>query len=146
VGRWLDDPNQRRRTTHVDDTEIGRGVREVLTAYLAWHDDLDRLERSAEIADVVEGYRVVNGGQVDPDGRWEITDAESGELLASGVGRESFDAAWQANWTHIDSITSNAFDAVSEPTGGFGLPVGFRSALAAWAIDAPAEAREVLDG
>lgn len=50
------------------DGDIGHAVRELVVAWLAWHEQVDRRERTAELADRVEGYRVVDGGQVDPDG------------------------------------------------------------------------------
>src|SRR5215469_2575690 len=33
-----------------------------------------------------KGYRLVGGGQTDNDGGWEITDARTGAVLASGTG------------------------------------------------------------
>ena len=78
----------------MDDAEIGACVRRLITAWLDWHTGVDRRERAAELVDRVEGYRIVDGGQIDRDGTWEITDAETGELLARGTGLKSFDEAW----------------------------------------------------
>jgi hypothetical protein len=125
--------------------DIGHAVRELVVAWLGWHEQVERRERTAELADRVEGYRVVDGGQVDPDGSWEVTDAETGELLARGVGLESFDAAWQDSWTHIDAISSDAHRATQEPKGDFGLPPGLAKALVDWVVDRPNEARQVAE-
>lgn len=93
----------------------------------------------------MQGHRMVNGGQTggggDEPATWEVTDAETGELLAEGVGEESFDAAWQSNWVHADAISRSVSGAVAEPTGDFGLPPGLANALEEWVIERPEEAR-----
>lgn len=128
----------------MNDEELGTAVRKLLTAWLIWHDLVDRAERHAEIETRVEGYRVVTGGQTGSDGSWEITDAETGEMLAQGVGFDSFEAAWQEGWYHEDVISDEAFEETIEPRGDCGLPAGFAETLRAWAIDRPQEAREVV--
>lgn len=127
--------------THSDITE---GMRDLIGAWLAWHSRLDRRSRRAEIEDRIAGYRVVNGGQTESDGSWEIADAESGEVLATGRGHESYAAAWRDEWVHIDQIEGDAFDDTSEPEGDFGLPAGFASMLRDWVVDKRAEAEELL--
>jgi hypothetical protein len=73
----------------VKDGEIGAAVRELVVAWLMWHRELDQRQRARELQDRVDGYRVVDGGQTSGDGSREITDAESGELLAQGRGLKS---------------------------------------------------------
>ena len=128
----------------MDDAEIGACVRRLITAWLDWHTGVDRRERAAELVDRVEGYRIVDGGQIDRDGTWEITDAETGELLARGTGLKSFDEAWQDSWAHVDSIGDRAHQDAEEPGGDFGLPPGLASAIRDWVVDQPDEARQVL--
>lgn len=126
------------------DQEIGRALQGLVGGWLAWHKEMDRRERAAELTDLLGGYRVVNGGQTDSDGSWEVTDAATGEVLARGVGREPYDAAWQDSWAHVDAISDGARAAVPEPDGDFGLPEGLARALRDWVVDCPDEAREVL--
>lgn len=126
------------------DQEVGHAVRELITAWLAWHEQLDRHERTTELSDRVAGYRVVSGCQTGAGGSWEITDAENGELLASGVGIDSFHAAWQESWTHEDAIGRDANAATPDPAEDFGLPAGLAGALREWVVDHPDEARAIL--
>ncbi|MEX2255264.1 MAG: hypothetical protein WEC34_07495 [Acidimicrobiia bacterium] len=129
----------------MEDGEIGNGVRKLVVAWLMWHRELDQRERARELRDRVEGYRVVDGEQTNSDGSWEITDAETGELLAKGVGIKTFDAVWQESWVHTDAIGSEAHDASQQPTGDFGLPHGMAQALEAWVVDQPDEALLILE-
>jgi hypothetical protein len=119
-------------------------VRELVVAWLGWHDEIDKHERTAELTDRVDGYRIVGGGQADPDGSWELTDVETGERLTRGIGLESFNAAWQGSWTHIDAIGRDAHQVALEPDGDFGLPRGLAHALREWVVDQPDEARQVI--
>lgn len=129
----------------MDDGDIGRAVRRLVTAWLEWQKEVDRHERGTELKDRVEGYRVVAGGQTGSNGSWEITDAETGERLARGVGLESLDATWQSGWVHIDTIADEAYRSSPEPNGDFGLPPGMARALVDWVVDRPHEARQVLE-
>lgn len=126
------------------DSELGRAVRDLTSAWLEWHDQLNRHERHAELAERVEGYRIVDGGQTDSDGSWEIVDAETREALAHGIGRESYDAAWQDSWFHVDALGREANEAVPDPAGDFGLPAGLAHVLREWVVDRPGEARRLF--
>lgn len=128
----------------MEDSDLGRAVRDLVAAWLEWHDQLDRHERHADIAERVEGYRIVAGGQTDSDGSWEIVDAETREILASDVGLESYDGAWQDSWVHIDALGREAHDAVPDPAGDFGLPAGLAGTLRDWVVDRPEEARDLF--
>jgi hypothetical protein len=129
----------------VNDGDIGSAVRRLVVAWLEWHEEIDRRQRGMELEDRVEGWRVVDGGQIDTEGSWEITDAETGELLARGDGLESFDAAWQDGWVHIDRIGDEAHRSSQEPSDDFGLPPGLTRALVDWVVDRPDEARRVIE-
>lgn len=128
----------------MNDADIGSAARSLVVAWLTWHEEIDRRERSSELEGRVEGHRIVNGGQVDADGSWEITDAETGELLAQGVGHESFDGEWQDSWMHIDAIGGEAQRAAREPEGNFGLPSGLAKVLTDWVVDRPDEALQFI--
>lgn len=134
----------RRRAENMTKSNMTAGMRELISAWLDWHATLDKKSRLAELADRVEGYRVVNGGQVDSAGSWEITDAETGEVLATGRGSDSLDAAWRSEWVHIDRIQGAAFEDTPEPEGDFGLPPGFAQVLSDWVVDKRDEAEELL--
>lgn len=128
----------------MDDSEIGERVRQLVVAWLGWLRERDQRERARELMDRVEGYRVVDGGQTSRDGSWEITDAETGELLASGVGLETFDSAWLDSWVHVDAIARDAHGELDEPSDRFGLPPGMVSALTDWIVEHPDEGSEIL--
>ena len=128
----------------VNKANLGDAVRELVAAWLAWHESIDRRARVSELESRVEGFRVVDGGQVDANGAWEITDAASGEVLATGPDLATYGAAWQDSWIHADDISVNAHHLAHEPKGDFGLPVGMAKALIAWVVDQPDEARQVI--
>jgi hypothetical protein len=129
----------------VNDGTIGRAVRQLTGAWLNWREQVKTRERAADLHTRVEGYRVVDGGQTDSDGSWEITDAESGELLARGVGIDSYEDAWQDSWHHVDSIGTEAFDSTPEPDGDSGLPPKLAEALREWVLDQPDEAEGLIE-
>lgn len=90
----------------------------------------------------VEGYRLVDGGQVDGD-RWEITDATTGETLAAGdSGLTGMDEAWRDDWYHVDRLVDQSGLTSPEPTDG--LPGSLQQTIDAWVCDHPDEARALL--
>lgn len=98
----------------------------------------------SEITERIKGYRIVTGGQTDSGGSWEVSDVETGELLAEGVGLDSYRAAWQDSWLHEDRIAEDWYAQVDEPTGAYGLPTELAEVLTEWVVDKPHEARQFL--
>jgi hypothetical protein len=124
----------------MDDRELGAAVRGLTLAWVHWHEATDRRERATDLRERVDGSRVVDGGQVDSDGRWVVTDAESGETLAEGTGYDTYEAAWKPEWIHRDVLSQQAFENVEQPTSSFGLPPRLAEVLVEWAVDSRDEA------
>lgn len=129
----------------MDDAKLGAAVRATVLAWRGWADAVDAAERAAEVAEVVEGSRVVDGGQIDPDGSWQVTDRETGELLASGVGLDSFQTEWRPEWVHRDALSFDADESVPDPELNVDLPERLVGVLRDWALERPDEVAVLLD-
>src|SRR5690606_33144645 len=79
------------------------------------------------------GYRLIDGGQTgrtaDAQSTWEITDWRTGELLASGIGDDTYDTEVArldptGKWLHIDAIDTDLTEA--DPVG---IPASLANAL-----------------
>lgn len=66
-----------------------------------------------------QGHRLVGGGQVGDGGQWEITDALTGEILATGTGYESYQAAGQDSWHHVDHLRDDTWADTAGPSALF---------------------------
>lgn len=82
------------------------------------------------------GYRLIDGGQTgrtaDDQSTWEITDWRTGELLASGIGDDTYDTEAArldpaGKWLHIDAIDTDLTEV--DPAG---IPASLASALQDW--------------
>ena len=132
----------------MNDAELGKAIRHLVAAWIEWHSTVESSASGEEIAARVEGYRVVSGGQTGSDGSWEITDAASGEVLASGTDCWSgeLDEAWRPEWHHIDNFVDAVVTEVDEPKAAtFGLPPGFASAIEEFALNHPEESRWLIE-
>lgn len=128
----------------MDDSELGAAIRQLALSWHEWSAETERAERAAQLAEVVDGSRVVDGGQVDSDGAWEVTDPDTGDVIASGMGIESYEAAWRPEWVHRDSLSFDADEAVPRPDAPAGLPEELVQVLRDWALDNPGEVRTLL--
>lgn len=129
----------------MNDAELGKAIRHLVAAWIEWDSTVESCVRGNEITARVEGYRVVDGGQTGSDDSWEITDAASGEVLATGKGHQSFDEAWRPEWDHIDNSMDAAVTDVDEPKDTFGLPPGFATTIAEFVLNQPEESRWLLE-
>jgi hypothetical protein len=132
------------------DGEIRRYIQAVLKCNeeydAAQAAEIDRLE--------AEGYRIVDGGQVDRDpetneSTWQITDWRTGETLASGSGDDEFITASDAleaqhRGYHIDHVLEDS-EAEAKMLRGPEVPQGMPESLAQvlgdWATDNEDDAR-----
>ncbi len=129
---------------------LGRHVSTLIETWLAYHRTLDQLETSDTVDLVVEGRRIIDGGQEHGD-RWKITDHHTGEVLASGSnGYDEMTAAWLPEWWHIDAIGNDAFDAVPQPdTTGWvelSVPTSLVDAIGEWVTENQADAEALRAG
>jgi hypothetical protein len=91
-------------------------LRAVLQALIDRHDELDRAEARLAAEWTAKGYTLVS---VDgrPDGSWEVTDAQSGEVIATGRGgMNGLDRAASDKWINTDVLDDDAWDQVPDPT------------------------------
>lgn len=114
------------------DTAIREYVRAHLRCRLA--DEQARLDRVHALE--AAGHRMVDGGQTgrtdDDQATWEITDWRTGELLASGIGDDAYDAEGarldpDGKWLHIDNVDEDLTEVEA-----VGIPVSLANALQDW--------------
>ena len=117
---------------------IRKYVAAVIEANEGLGEDVARRARAKE----AEGFRIVDGGQAGPHveglAPWELTDWRTGEVVATGLGLESFQEMFEKErWWHVDSLNYGPVLPASDPGG---LPPGLARALASWAAADPVEA------
>lgn len=126
----------------------------VLDFTVAWLTHEQRKESySEEIAQSfrASGHRIVNSGQ-DGLWGWEITDDDTGEVIAAKEYDEDTDIdmhreyceASQPHFIHIDFITDMAYETIREPMG-HGLDPHFANDLRDLIWDNPEAVQQVVD-
>ena len=105
----------------------------------AEEDEIARIE--------AEGFRLVDGGQV-AEGRWEITDYRTGEILAEGAGGpdEYFEAANlldnDRKIYYVGSIGAEIYSRFPVPQPPAEIPVSLAELLALWVNEHTGEAEK----
>lgn len=115
------------------DSALQIHVRKILRAIAA----ADKAKEEAITKIEKAGHRIVDGGGMG-EGRWDITDWRTGEVIASGSdGYEEHSAAFERldpdnRWIHIDRIDEDAPWASYDIPPTDGIPPTLADALLEW--------------
>jgi hypothetical protein len=101
----------------------------------------DRLHHTKIEELEAQGFRIIDGGQIDDDG-WEYTDWRTGEVLARGTGDDSGIGKGE-RWYHIDRVHDDAGIYAVKVAG---IPESLASDIEAWVLEHEQEARDFIAG
>lgn len=135
--------------------ELGEAVLRLIAGVLEEREKDSAREDAKIKALEAEGFRIVDGGQTGPpdeDGNeagWQTRDWRTREVLAEGVGWDTYEASGEDNWYHIDNVMSDDFtylNAVKALQEASVLPHSLAFDLADWIENDPDDARQLLEG
>lgn len=127
-------------TTH--GAAIGAAVLELIAGTLAYDVEWDRRRLASIAALRAEGYRIITHENLEGEA-WQIIDADTREVLATGVGHDAMDNAGPDElWYHED----NTFGSDEWPDWPAStLPAGLQTGIAEWVSGNSDEARRFLE-
>jgi hypothetical protein len=131
----------------MNDEKLGAELRK----HILWSQTVDTAtsEKTEEYEDIMRaaGYRIVTS-KLHENEYWEFRDAETGELLQSGVGRESYFQAGEENWANVDAAFEWSAALVDESAlvvnHDSALPESLRDLLYDWANQHPEDVNSML--
>ena len=131
----------------MDNAKLGAELRK----HILWSQDVEKAtsEKTEESSAIMlgAGYRIVTSSMSE-FGYWEIRDADTGELLQSGVGEESYNEAGDDHWVNEDAAFEWSVKVVDESplfaNHDSALPESLRDLLYDWANFYPDDVMELL--